>query len=332
MSMKKTFLILLTLASLVISRCKDEGDETVCTEPPVVSAGNDTTIVNETTLRLSATSSINDGTWSIEEGEGGSIDVGKNPVEFHGVLDKTYKLKWESTNKCGTSSATKTITLVDAGADMTVDQLVTNMHWIQQSCFKIEGSRFKIYTDPLNIVTPDEADVILITHPHGDHFSPADIAKVATSKTILIAPAECKYDGVLGLKVTLIPGKEYTAFGSIKIKAVPAYNIVKTQYHPRSKDWVGYVVTINGVTFYTAGDTERVPEMKDINTDIAMLSLGQTYTFETVADAAAAAKDVKAKVAIPMHFGLYEGTEADAQTFKTLLEGDVKVVIKNKEQ
>jgi len=330
--MKKLLLILLALASIVISRCTDEPDEPVCTAPPEVSAGNDTTLVNVTTLKLNGTSSVDKGTWTIEDGEGGVVDNTKNPVEFSGVLGKTYTLKWESTNTCGTSSDTNTVSLVDAGADMTVDQLVSNIHWIQQSAFRIEGSKYKIYTDPINISNTDEADIILITHPHGDHFSPDNIAKIATSKTILIAPAECNYTGTIGKRITLIPGGEYTAFGSIKIKAVPAYNIVKTQYHPRSNNWVGYVVTLNGVTFYQAGDTERVPEMKNITTDIAMLSLGQTYTYESVADAAAVAKDVKAKVAIPMHFGLYEGTEADALTFKSLLENEMKVVIKIKGQ
>jgi len=222
------------------------------------------------------------------------------------------------------------ISLVDAGANMTVDKLVENIHWIQQSCFKIQGSKYKIYTDPVSITANDQADIILITHPHGDHYSPSDIDKLVTSKTILIAPAECNYTGTVGKRVILIPGQAYMAFGSVRIEAVPAYNINKTQFHPKSNNWVGYVVKMNGVTFYQAGDTERVPEMKNITTDIAMLSLGQTYTFDNVNDAAEAAKDVKAKVAIPMHFGLYEGTAADATTFKGLLESSMKVVIKTK--
>ena len=329
--MKKLLPILLALVFLAIISCKDNSTKPSCTAAPVVDAGSDTTLVNVTTLKLPATTT-NEGSWSITDGDGGSIDNTKSPAEFTGVLDKTYTLKLESTNTCGTGSDTKTVSLVNPGADMTVDQLVTNIHWIQQSCFKIQGSKFKIYTDPLNIVNTDAADVILITHAHNDHFSTADIAKVATAKTILIAPADCSYTGTIGKRVTLLPGQDYTAFGCIKIKAVPAYNIVKTQYHPKSNNWVGYVVTVNDVTFYQAGDTERVPEMKNITTDIAMLPLGQTYTFDHVSEAVEAAKDVKAKVAIPMHFGLYEGAEADATTFKTSLEPGIKVVIKVKEQ
>lgn len=329
--MKKSISVFTGLSMLALGlvySCKKENVS--CGGPPKVQAGNDTTLANVTTLTLKGTTDGKSSTWSILEGQGGTIDNSKTPAQFTGVLDNVYKLKLESTNDCGTASDEMIVTLVDAGADMTVDQLVSNMLWIQQSCFKIQGSKFKIYTDPVSISGTDQADIILITHPHGDHFSTADIDKLVTSKTILIAPGDCNYPGKVGERVYLSPGKTYTAFGSIKITAVPAYNIVKTQNHPKSNNWVGYVVTINGVTFYTAGDTERVPEMKNITTDIAMLPLGQTYTFNTVAEAAEAAKDTKAKVAIPMHFGLYEGTAADATTFQNLLSGSMKVVIKVK--
>lgn len=211
-----------------------------------------------------------------------------------------------------------------------INEMVRNIHWIQQSCFRIDGQRRTIYTDPLSITKTDVADIILVSHAHGDHFSPADIDKLVGPNTVLIAPADCNYTGTVH-RVVLKPGEAYIAKG-IKIKAVPAYNITKTDFHPKSNNWVGYVITMNGVTLYHAGDTERIPEMKNIDCDIAMLPLGQTYTMNTVADAAESAKDVKAQVAIPMHFGLYEGTEADAQTFKSLLDGFVKVVIKTKEQ
>lgn len=217
------------------------------------------------------------------------------------------------------------------GTSVTVDKMVDNIHWIKQAGFRIEGSKYKIYTDPIGITKRDTADIILITHPHGDHFSPADIDKLTGSKTIIIAPEDCNYKGTYAQRIVLKPGEEYNASGNIKIKAVPAYNIKKTQFHPKSNNWVGYVITMDGVTIYDAGDTERIPEMKDISCDIALLPLGQTYTMNSVADAAESAKDVKAGVAIPMHFGLAEGTTDDAKTFKNLLDGMVKVIIKERE-
>lgn len=102
----------------------------------------------------------------------------------------------------------------------------------------------------------------------------------------------------------------------------------KINYHPKKNKWVGYILTIEDNNVYHAGDTERIPEMKDIVCDIALLPLGQTYTMNSVEDAAEAAIDVKAKIAIPFHYGLYKGTEEDSVKFRKLLKDKVEVVIK----
>jgi L-ascorbate metabolism protein UlaG (beta-lactamase superfamily) len=213
-----------------------------------------------------------------------------------------------------------------------INKVVENIHWVQQACFRIDAGPYIVYIDPNSVPSDKKADLILITHPHGDHWSQAELDKIVKPTTILIAPQEVVYTGNIAQRIILKPGETFNGLPHIKIKAVPAYNINKIQFHPREADWVGYLVTINDVTIYHAGDTERVPEMKSFTADIAMLPLGQTYTFDTVNDAAKAAKDVKAKVAIPMHFGLYEGTAADADHFKSLLDGIIPVVIKVKGQ
>lgn len=211
-----------------------------------------------------------------------------------------------------------------------VFKMVENIHWIQQSCFRIDGGfRSKIYIDPLSITKTDVADLILITHAHGDHFSQADIDKITGPNTILIAPADCQYAGK-AKRIVLKPGQTYFYRG-ILIKAVPAYNILKTQYHPIENKWVGYIITMNGVSIYHAGDTERIPEMQDFSCDIALIPLGQTYTMNTIEDAAESVIDVGAMVAIPMHYGFYEGTDEDAIAFKNLLSGSVSVILKEKE-
>jgi len=211
-----------------------------------------------------------------------------------------------------------------------IDKLVKNIHWIEQACFRIDAGKYTVYIDPNSVPDNIKADVILITHPHGDHWSQAELDKIVKPTTILIAPAEIVYNGQIGKRIILKPGEEYNFSGNIKIKAVPAYNIDKTWAHPKENNWVGYLIKINGVTIYHAGDTELIPEMKTFSADIAMLPLGQTYTFNSVDDAAQAAKDVHAKLAIPMHFGLYEGTAEDAVTFKSLLKGSIPVIIKEK--
>jgi len=302
-----------------------------CTAAPVVSAGDDITATGQTTVTLHGTTSAKTGTWSIIEGEGGKITVGAT-VTFTGLSKNTYKLRFSSQNDCGTATDDVIVTLnADCGPDQTVAQMAANMHWIEQSCFRINAGPYKIYTDPLAIKTKDTADIVVITHAHGDHFSPDDLDKVVGPNTILIAPADINYAGKGGPRIVLTPGQQYTALNCVSIKAVPAYNINKTQFHPKSNNWVGYLITVNGITIYHAGDTERIPEMKTFTCDIALLPLGQTYTFDSVNDAVEAAKDVHAKLAIPMHFGLYEGTAADAVTFKNKLNETIPVIIKTKE-
>lgn len=218
------------------------------------------------------------------------------------------------------------------GLDANINKLVKNIHWIEQACFRIDAGKYTVYIDPNSVPDNIKADVILITHPHGDHWSQEELDKIVKPTTILIAPAEVVYNGKIGKRVVLKPGEEYNFSANIKVKAVPAYNIDKTWAHPKENNWVGYLLKVNGVTIYHAGDTELVPEMKTFTADIALLSLGQTYTFNSVDDAAQAAKDVQAKLAIPMHFGLYEGTAEDALTFKSILKGSIPVRILEKEK
>jgi len=237
--------------------------------------------------------------------------------------------------KCSTapviSAGTDTIQ-IGFQSKLTVDQMVENLCWIQQSCFMMSGEGVTIYFDPQSIKAGSKpADFILITHNHGDHNSPGEIKKIANENTIIIGSASCKYTGVCKEFITVLPGDIKSVLPNLQIKAVPAYNIVKASLHPKAANNVGFVVTLDGVSVYHAGDTERIPEMKDIDCDVALLPLGQTYTMASVADAAESAKDVKAEVAIPMHYGGAEGKVADADTFKSLLDGQVKVVIKTKE-
>lgn len=213
----------------------------------------------------------------------------------------------------------------------TARSIADSLHWIKQSCFKIQVMGKTIYFDPLGITKTDSADIILLTHPHGDHFSSTDIEKISTSKTTIYGPKECKYSGICKEFVEVLPGQTIDIAPNISITTVPAYNVVKTNFHPKEKQWVGYLLKIGNIVVYHAGDTERIPEMKEFTANIALLPLGQTYTMNSVEEAAEAARDVKAEIAIPMHWGLYEGTAADAQKFKSLLENDMEVIIKSTE-
>jgi L-ascorbate metabolism protein UlaG (beta-lactamase superfamily) len=197
--------------------------------------------------------------------------------------------------------------------------------WFGQSAFMLPMAGKNVFIDPLGIKGENKADIILITHNHGDHFSMTDIKKIATDSTRIYAPAQCGavLSSNLSNPVTVVePGWSGTD-GTIGLKAVPAYN----NNHPMASKYVGYLITADSVTFYHAGDTKRIPEMQTFECDVAMLPLGQTYTMGSVAEAADAALDVKAKVAVPMHYGMAEGKASDAALFDSLLHGRIRVVV-----
>ncbi len=212
-------------------------------------------------------------------------------------------------------------------------EMVDKIHWLGQAAIKIAAFDQIIYIDPFHIHEKDSADIILITHSHSDHLSPEDISKISSPNTIIIAPEDClaKIKNIPREKTIISePGFKKQVRG-ILIEAVPAYNIIKTNFHPKENQWVGYILTIDGIRIYHAGDTERIPEMKNFSCDIALLPLGQTYTMNSVKEAAEAAIDVKAKIAIPIHYGLYEGKTQDAVEFQNILKDKIKVIIKEKE-
>ncbi len=189
---------------------------------------------------------------------------------------------------------------------------------------RISGDKM-IYIDPYNIpASSPKADIIFISHEHSDHMSFADIEKINKDDTIIVFPKTVRHP-YSGSVVSVSPGDSITVAG-IPVTVVPAYNVNK-KYHPKDRGWVGYIITIKNTKIYFAGDTDRIPEMKNFNVDVALLPVSGTYVM-TAEEAAEAAIDLKAKVAIAMHYGSVVGTKDDAQRFADLLEGKIEVVIK----
>jgi L-ascorbate metabolism protein UlaG (beta-lactamase superfamily) len=125
------------------------------------------------------------------------------------------------------------------------------------------------------------------------------------------------------------PGERRSLDG-ISIEAVPAYNTDK-QFHPKANTGLGYVVTIDGVRIYHAGDTDRIPEMRLLERiDIALLPVSGTYVM-TADEAVLAAMDFMPKKAVPMHYGSIVGDMSDAENFMTGLSGKVPVEILKKQ-
>ena len=193
--------------------------------------------------------------------------------------------------------------------------------WHGQAAVTIRLGKKVVTIDPYKML-PDApaADIVLVTHKHDDHYSPADILSISKADTVKLA----SFDAPGFRRVR--PG-ETVRIDAIKITAVRAYNQRKIRFHPKSEQWVGYIVESEGLRFYHTGDTERIPEMKGIRADAMFVPLGQTYTMDSVEEAADAVRDVGPALAVPIHFGLYEGTRADAEKFKALLEGFTRVEI-----
>lgn len=215
------------------------------------------------------------------------------------------------------------------------EEMLKNVHWLgKQASVKIQADKKIIYIDPYQIAEEtNDADIVLVTHSHQDHLSPVDIRKVAKADTVFIAPQSCvsSIEAEFNVKVIVSEPGMSRRLDEIQIKAVPAYNVIKTNYHPKGNKWVGYILTIDGVKIYHAGDTERIPEMQKSTCDIVMLPLGQKYTMNSVEEAAEATLNVKAKIAIPIHYGMYEGTVEDAKKFQELLKDKVQVVIQTQQ-
>jgi len=203
-----------------------------------------------------------------------------------------------------------------------------HIHWMGQSAFRIEDGATQIYIDPFKLPAGlPKADIIFITHAHFDHFSMEDIAKIKTEHTIIVATKDVasKFGDLV---VVVVPSKSYI-IGKLKVTTVPAYNLDK-KFHPKENKWVGYIITLsNGQNIYHAGDTDFIPEMREISTDIALLPCGGTYTM-TATQAADAANSFKPKVLIPMHYGSIVGSSADAETVKRFFKGETVIMIQER--
>ena len=193
--------------------------------------------------------------------------------------------------------------------------LLNGVSLLKNSTIRIQGNK-TIYFDPMGIEgEPKDADVIFISHSHGDHFSIDDIKKLAKENALLIVPNDCVkqvVDAGYTNIVTVSPSKSYEVDG-LKFSTVPAYNIDK-DFHRKDSNWVGFIVNVNGISYYFAGDTDIIPEMKDIKASVAFLPVGGTYTMNS-SEAAEAAGIVNPLVAVPVHYQDVVGTKEDAQNF-----------------
>lgn len=206
-----------------------------------------------------------------------------------------------------------------------------NIEVFTQSSIRIRSAEGTVYFDPFKMNSaPHDADYIFITHDHYDHFSPADIAKVAKEDTILVIPQSMagkvkEVESLVGAVGTVVPGGA-GMMGQIPYEAIPAYNKIKP-FHPKRSGFVGYIVTLDGMRIYVAGDTDMTKENKEVRCDIALVPIGGKFTMDPK-EAAQLVNQIHPLAAIPTHYGSIVGKVSDGELFASLVDDGIEVEIK----
>lgn len=183
-------------------------------------------------------------------------------------------------------------------------------HALMHSCIRIVYDGKEIEIDPvqrlrersIDYTTMPKADYIFVTHEHADHFDKEAIRQLSNGNTMLVTNKRC--GDMLGYGKVMANGDNLQIADDFTVEAVPAYNTTEAHkmFHPKGRD-NGFILTIDGLRIYIAGDTEDIPEMSDIkDIDIAFMPCNQPYTM-TPEQLVKAAKTLKPKVLFPYHYG-----------------------------
>lgn len=207
--------------------------------------------------------------------------------------------------------------------------MLKNIEVLYHSSIRINKGKV-IYFDPFKIdKNYNDADIIFITHDHYDHYSETDIDKVIKDDTILVVPKglleKLLKRGYKKDNIITVEPEEIGIVEDIRFETIPAYNTNKS-FHPKENGWVGYIIELDGVRYYIAGDTDITEENKNVKCDVAFIPVGGTYTID-FKEAAYLINEIKPKIAVPIHYGGIVGTKQDAIDFTQLVNPEIKCEI-----
>ena len=226
-------------------------------------------------------------------------DVGYKCVNLKGGI-----IAWKEAGKPVTTDSYEVdIFKTKSGKTVTFHALVHASIRIQYDGKEIEIDPVtKLGNKTINYAAMPKADYLLVTHEHFDHFNQEAIKLLTGEQTRFITNQRCA--DMFGSGEVMKNGDKLQITDGFTIEAVPAYNYTEghTQFHPKGRD-NGYILTIDGLRIYIAGDTEDIPEMSAIkDIDVAFLPCNQPYTM-TPDQLVKAAKIIKPKVVFPYHYG-----------------------------
>jgi len=200
--------------------------------------------------------------------------------------------------------------------------LLEGVTWFRQSSIRIRRNGIEIHVDPWGVTEESQADYILLTHPHYDNFSEEDIARVRGPETVVMAPASMKKQ--LGEADHFLHPGDLLQLENLDVLATPAHNQDR-KFHPVGSEWLGYVFTVGGVTYYHAGHTDFLNSMSGIRCDVAFLPCCSDYTMGPE-EAARAGEACGASVIVPIHWSPHEDDPFPRERIAELFPGTIQIL------
>ncbi len=274
--------------------------------------------------------------WTGNPGSTQQLQVSSNLLDWQILTTSTAAASNQQTDSGAAYQSWRAYRVVDLGSTdhLTGDHLPTELgevviHPVNHASLVFQWQDHLIYNDPVGGATPynglPRADLVLVSHSHGDHFHAGTLTAVLDAEGWIIAPAAVysSLSPTLRARTIALANGQSTNLLGLTVEAVPAYNA----NHPRGAG-NGYVVTLGGRRLYFSGDTGDIAEMRALtDIDAAFVCMNVPFTM-TVAQAVSAVREFKPRVVYPYHFRNSDGTRANTNLFKTQVGTDLGIEVR----